>query len=61
MLWGIILKKIDDVIDALVGYYDDGIELDKSTAEQACLYLELLHDLINTCSAYITHYEWLNK
>ena len=55
------MKSIEDVIDAMTGYYDEGESLDRGTAEQACMYLELLRDLMNDCSHYVKTYEGWNR
>ena len=55
------MKTIDDVIDALFGYYDEGEKLDRGMAEIACAYLELLRDLMNDSGYYIEQYRRMNQ
>ena len=53
------MKSIDEVIEIMTEVYDEGQyeNLDRGTAEQVVMYLELLRDLMNDCGHYVKTYE----
>lgn len=53
------MKTLDEIIEIMTEVYDDGQyeNLDRGTAEQVVMYLELLRDLMNDCGHYVKTYE----
>ena len=53
------MKTLDEVIKIMTEVYDEGQHerLDRGTAEQVTMYLELLRDLMHDCGHYVKTYE----